>query len=173
MPRIPKQTDPYLEELFFKLGYDILPDGDVIDKRGDILNLYKIDGVYKFTPIINRRKYMFVVHRLQAFKKFGTALFKEDIVVIHDDLNNFNNKFENIKLGTRSDRMMRRPEAERLAHSLLAASHNKLFDDNAVYAEYLETNSYKKTMTKFGIVSKSTLHGIIKKHSRKVEEPKT
>jgi hypothetical protein len=164
---IPKKTDPTYEERFFKLGFDILPNGDIINSQGKKMETEFIDEYERFNPRINGEKHIFTVHRVQAFKKFGKKkLFKKDIIVSHKDLDNTNNNFDNIILCTRSERMMMLPEAQRLASALHAASHNKVYDDVAVYADYLVTKSYKKTMTTFGIASKSTLSGIIKKHSR-------
>ena len=97
------------------------------------------------------------VHRLVAYQKYGDALFEEGIEVRHKDGNQVNNLDDNILIGTHSDNMMDKPKEQRI----IDASHAK-YPHKEIIEYYKKMKSYKKTMEKFKISSKGTLHFILK-----------
>lgn len=103
------------------------------------------------------------VHRIQAYQKYGDALFTPGLEVRHLDNNRLNNAASNIAIGTHSENMMDRPEEERKKYSWGAVSFRRLLTDRQV--EQLRQDrekgiSYKKLMEKYGI-AKSTVSYIV------------
>jgi hypothetical protein len=122
-------------------------------------------------PIINVRigkKTMKVPwHRIQAMQKYGEELFKEGIVVRHKNSIKTDCSTGNILIGTMADNNMDKPAEDRLKYALNAASYIRKYQASEVKEFYSQNKSYKKTMEKFGISSKGTLHFILNntKHS--------
>jgi hypothetical protein len=112
---------------------------------------------------INGKTTKIYAHRLQAYKKFGDAMFEDGIMVRHLDGNPANNSWDNIEIGTQSDNMMDIDADIRLAKALHATSFARKHDKETIRAFYREHNSYKKTMEHFNISSKGTLHFILNK----------
>lgn len=156
-----------IEEVAYRHGYRITERGMLLNKQGQIVSGVIDDG-YKRTCIrISGKKIQLRFHRLQAFQKYGEAIYKEGVLVRHHNGIRLDNSHENILIGTQTDNAMDIPEAIRLAHSLHAASFQKKYDNDEVKTFY-ENNgrSYKKTMNQFGISSKGTLNYILKGRKR-------
>ena len=105
------------------------------------------------------------VHVLVAYQKFKEEILKENIVVRHLDNNSLNNLESNITIGTNSDNMQDIPKEKRIRIATNASSFIKQFDHTVVVNFYNNCKSYNKTMTCFGIKSKSTLHFILKRNN--------
>ena len=105
-------------------------------------------------------------HRLQGLKKFGDKVFEKNAVIVFKDNNTLNCSYDNIILSTRKEVNMRKDKETRVRTATIAASHLIKYDHKKVYEFYLEHKSYKKTMDKFGIKSKSTLNNIIKQATK-------
>jgi len=153
------------EELAYKKGYRITEGGDLIDKNGEKKKL-RIDtrGYARFTikKIKEQVNLQVSYHRLQAYQKYGDKMFHPGIVVRHLDGNKLNNSFLNIAIGTESENMMDIPEHIRYARALHATSFVRKHDKQAIRKYHTESGmSYKKTMDKFSISSKGTLHFIL------------
>ena len=101
-----------------------------------------------------------LVHRLQAYQKFGDEIFKEGVVVRHLDNNSLNNSFDNIAIGTQLDNILDRPSEERLNHAKYASSFSQKYNHKEIYNFYMQTKSYKLTMEKFNISSKGVINYI-------------
>lgn len=116
------------------------------------------------------KQYSILVHRLQAYQKYGDKLFEDGIVVRHKNGVKSDNSWDNILIGTRSENMMDIPEHIRISKSLYAASFNKKHDHDLIAKWYLKNgNSYKRTMEKFNISSKGTLNYILKRNLIKTD----
>jgi len=103
-------------------------------------------------------------HRLQAYHKFGDKLFEKGIVVRHLNDNQRDCSFNNIEIGTQSDNELDKPKEVRAQASLKAAeSRKRKYNTTEIKDFYNECKNYKKTMEKFDITSKGTLHRILKK----------
>jgi hypothetical protein len=146
----------------FNKGFDI-------DKKGIVIGISKkiIKGVfvkgYVYISMRLEDRYLRVgAHRLQTYKKFGDSMFKPGIVVRHLDGNPGNNSWDNIEIGTHSDNMQDIPKHIRVQKAEHATSFVRKHDKQAVKDYYTECLSYKKTMEKFNISSKGTLHFILK-----------
>lgn len=144
-------------------GYTINNDGILFNPDGQIVN-GQIDnnGYKKFSlraPGLSNGEVAF--HRLQAFQKYGNQIFEKGIVVRHFDSDKLNNSFSNILIGTHSENMMDIDPCIRLKRASHASSFIRKYDKNEVKAFYQKHRSYSKTMSKFKISSKGTLHFIL------------
>ena len=79
------------EQIAYKKGYRVLMDGTPISKRNH-LNGTNCGGYIRLSIRIEGKKEYIMVHRLQAYQKFGDKMFENGLVVRH--LNN-NSKEEN------------------------------------------------------------------------------
>lgn len=142
-------------------GYTVDDFGNVwFDNKMRRLNL---DGMYYRFSIrdLKGKPISIPVHKLQAYQKFGEAIFEPGIVVRHLDGNSMNNSYDNIQIGTQSDNMYDIPVEERITHAKKASLKHIKFNAEEVKKFYNENRSYKKTMDFFKIPSKSTLHNIL------------
>jgi hypothetical protein len=150
----------------YKKGYRVTSAGLVILKNGNVSNRINKEGYPIFSFRFNGKTTPISIHRLQAYQKYGNEMFKDGIVVRHLNGIKTDNSWDNIAIGTHSDNMMDIPEDIRVAKSVYAASFNKKYNSEDVYNYYMNHGkSYKKTMDKFNISSKGTLHWIIKKEN--------
>ena len=153
--------------LAYESGYKVLEDGRVISPKGRCLKLSKIGGNYPyyfFSFRYNGDRLIAPVHLLCAYQKFGEkALMCE--CIRHLDGNSLNNAYDNIAIGTSSDNAKDIPEEVR-KRSATIASHSFIMKWNEedvikIKEYYNRCHSYKETMNKFGILSKSSLHFIL------------
>ena len=93
------------EQVFLDKGYKFDVDGNVISP----FNRYKRRGGQNKTKYIHigfthEGKHIRVLaHRLQAYIKYGDAIYAKGIVVRHLDGNPKNNRLENIAIGNQLD----------------------------------------------------------------------
>lgn len=157
------KTHDMIKLAHFK-GYRVTPAGEVLNSNGKprilrlatsnasvrylVFSLYTPDGAF---PVH--------VHKLQAYQKFGEAMFEPNIVVRHLDGNSLNNAPDNIAIGTITDNAMDRPKLDRSLHAQLASKAASRRSDEtweAVRADYAAGLGYKKLEKKYGI-GRSTL----------------
>lgn len=145
-------------------GYRIDINGNAFSRKQTlkVRKRQKAYPYYCFNIKVEGKNRVIMVHRLQAYQKFGDALFGEGIVVRHLNGNSLDNSWDNIAIGTQHDNMMDIPAHIRLANAIRASSFAKKYDHDAVLEYYRHSKSYKKTMEAFNITSKGTLHFIIK-----------
>jgi hypothetical protein len=152
------------EELAANMGFRITPDGKTITKPdGSIVgqSLSSIGyRVFSFGPKTHR--YKCLVHRFNAWFKYGEEIYQPNIVCRHLDGNRLNNHINNIVPGTQSQNMMDRPAPERHAHAF-ATSRYAMKHDHVKIIEFYKGHGFKKTMIEFGLSSKGTLSFIINK----------
>ena len=145
-------------------GYEIDKEGNVFSKNGK-LSLYNDSrGYLSFSVFRCKSSDMVPVHRYQAYNKFGNAIFEEGIVVRHFDGNQKNNSWDNLLLGSQKENSMDRLPSDRIKHAINGSNHIRKFTDLEmadIKSFYEENKSYKKTMEKFSISTKSTMHRII------------
>ena len=102
-----------------------------------------------------------LVHKLQAYQKFGEKIFENGIVVRHLNDNSLDNTYANIEIGTQQDNSMDIPSERRLSHAKHAASFQIKYDADEIKKYHEKSKSYAKTMSKFNITSKGTLYHIL------------
>ncbi len=152
------------EELAANLGFRITTDGLLVTNPDGKTMKQHLGGrgykVFAFGPKAKRHKCL--VHRFNAWFKFGDKIYEPNIVCRHLDGNPMNNHQDNIALGTQSDNMMDRPADVRHAHAFATSRHSMKHDHIAI-VEFYCANGFNKTMIEFGISSKGTLSFIINK----------
>lgn len=90
----------------FEKGYKVNKRGAVIGVRGNKLSLNKNNkGYYRFSMKHEGRTVAVMVHKLQAYQKFGEEAFHEDIVVRHSNDREYDNSYKNLILGTQLENM--------------------------------------------------------------------
>lgn len=157
----------------YNLGYRVSADGKVvtspknterklvIEKRNKTNTLY-----YYFNVRWKNSSFPVRVHRLQAYQKYGEAIFESGIVVRHKDNNPENNSYGNIVLGTHSDNQLDRPYKELYMFAVAAAQHVRVWSDEQLQEifddRYLRNLTYKALKDKYG-VAKSTLSFLFNK----------
>lgn len=145
-----------------ELGYKV--DKGVVSYNGSTLkSILSKKGYYIFSVRIESKPKTVLIHRLVAYQKYGDVIFQKEVEVRHLDGNKLNNLESNIVIGSHSDNMMDRLVQDRINHAILASKHIQLYKHSEVINFYNECKSYKKTMEKFGITSKGTLHYILNK----------
>ena len=153
--------DKYYNAL--KKGYYIDKNGEVFSSKNNKLKLL-VKKKYLFFSLRNGKKVdSLYVHRYQAFIKFGDELFKDNIEVRHLNGNNYDNSYNNILLGTRSENMLDKTSVMRLNQALNATSQVKKHRHIDIINDYNLGLSYKDLMIKYDISSKGTISYIIKK----------
>jgi len=141
----------------YQKGYRVLPDGRVarirsLKERGREGARYLCFNV----GVGSHQVYPVEVHRLAAVQKFGEEVFLEADCVRHLDGDSFNNRLENIELGSVLDNIMDRSASARQAHAKRASEKLSRKDWDAIDADRDRGYSYKELTEKYG-VSKGSL----------------
>lgn len=145
-----------------KKGYSISDNGDLLNKKGQIL-IGSCHRGYKYFSVRHEGKDVTVsFHRLAAYQKFGNKIFSEGIEVRHLNGDSLDNSSNNIRIGTHSENMMDVELKDRVIKSLKAASKRRKYDRDEVKRFHRhESGSIAETMHKFGMTSYATLHYIL------------
>lgn len=151
----------------YNRGYRVDESGSVAGLKVSRLstNLSK-DGYLRYSIRGEDRKPLtIVVHRLQAYQKYGDKIFLTGIMVRHLNGNKLDNSFKNIAIGTNSDNQMDIPKEDRMKRSINGSTILRRFTDKQV-EEIIEfhhnSKSYKETMIEFDISSKGSLWYILR-----------
>lgn len=158
--------------LAWNKGYRIDSEGNVTNSKGKIVrgNVdargYKVVGIAVSRDNLKKGSTVRFVgfHRLQAYKKYGEAIFDHSLHARHYDGNQLNNSWENIILGTASQNMMDIKKEVRTARSLRAASFTRSFTKeqvNRMREMRREGFTYLAIAKTFGSKSKGHIHQII------------
>ena len=144
-------------------GYEVLENGEVKGKI-KILSLRIDKKGYKSFTFRNKNgaREVVLVHRLQAYKKFGDKIFEKGIVVRHLNGNSLDNSWDNIAIGTQSDNMFDRSKESLKEHSLIATRKRqdkfRTYKERCLIYEDLRNNiPYSEIMKTYNIPSKGTL----------------
>lgn len=159
-----------LEEIAYEKGYRVSKDGQPLSPDGKPLrgtlsgrkNMRYLAIAIKYTDSDGcKKKVNCKVHRIQAFQKYGLAIYEKGIVVRHFDGNQFNNSYENISIGTVSDNIMDMPAEQRMEKARQASKRSPLrYHKDAIDAikkDREDGMTYKELMQKYGISSKGTI----------------
>ena len=144
-------------------GYEVLENGEVKGKI-KILSLRIDKKGYKSFTFRNKNgaREVVLVHRLQAYQKYGEKIFEKGIVARHLDGNSLNNSWNNIGIGTPSDNQMDRNESCRKNSATIASrkmqNNIRSYEERCLIYEDLKNGiSYSEIMNKHNISSKGTL----------------
>lgn len=152
-----------IEHIAHKRGYVVSEDGLMYNPDGKEIGKSAATGYFACSIRINSIKKNLKIHRLQAFQKYGVAIFEEGVQVRHLNGNPLDNSWDNIAIGNQSDNMMDIPKNIRIKKAQYATSFIRKYDKEEVREFHAINKSYKATMEKFNISSKGTLYHILKK----------
>ncbi len=147
----------------YEIGYRVTEDGFLQSPRGGYIGGLNSSGYVKFSIQNKRKRYCVLVHRLQAYQKYGEKIYQKGLQVRHLNNNKQDNSHCNIALGTNKQNTADKDRDTVLKQALYASSFTKKYDYNKVKSYYNKTRSYKLTMQEFDISSSSALHYILKK----------
>lgn len=135
-----------VEILAVERGYSITPQGELINPRGKVVR-GKIDGWGYRHTVLKRdgRSKTLRFHRLQAYTKFGEAIYTQGLETRHLDSNPANNAIDNIGLGTHQQNMDDVPR-ERLG----TGGSNRQFDHDEFRRVFAKTGNYSETARRCG-----------------------
>jgi len=157
------------EIIFYKKGFRITENGDILNPKGKTLTPTPTNRGY--VPLSCKHEGETIkgsAHRLQAFQKYDEALLWKGMEVRHKNGIKTDNSFNNILIGTHSQNMMDVPESIRISRALQASilrrKHNKM---EIIKFHKNNGNSYKKTKAEFNISSSGTLNYILNGRKRK------
>lgn len=157
---------PHKERFAAMLGISVSDDGQTVRRASDG-HVFKLsettDGYYwRFYCGPKGARLQIRVHRLQAWQKFGDAMYAPGIVCRHLDGNSKNNHRDNIGIGTQSDNMMDRRPEDRRAHAMKANRRLVKYPHAQVIA-YYKQHGFMATLAEFGMSSRGTLSHILNK----------
>lgn len=144
----------------YNKGYRVTKEGVLLNPKGKELKPTTREGYKRFTVRTKIGHAVVLVHRLQAYSKFGKEMFKEGIQVRHLNGNSLDNSFENIAIGTASQNAMDKDPEVRLRAALKATETVRKYNKEEV-KEYYKNNGWAKTIIHFSIPSKGTLSFLI------------
>ena len=143
-------------------GYSVTDAGYVKNPNGDILKGYLNGGYLKITVRIAEKSYSVPIHRLQAYRKYGEAIFEKGIHVRHFNGTPQDNSVGNILIGSASDNHMDIPKHIRVRTAIVASrtrqeSIRPIKKRQLIYLDLLNGISFSKIMEKHFVSSKGTL----------------
>lgn len=155
------------EALAYNKGYRVDDNGLLLNPKGKPIGSLHRTGYHRFGLKVEGKKCVVHTHRLQAYQKYGDAIYAKGIMVRHLDGNKTNNSIDNIAIGNNRDNQMDRPKECRVKSAIKAAKSVIKYNPEEVI-EFHNNNgkSYKKTMSEFNIPSKGSLHYVL--NSRKI-----
>lgn len=103
------------------------------------------------------------VHRIVAYLKYGSELFKDGVVCRHLDGDRQNFSFGNIAIGTQAQNIMDRTANNRIFHAIHASNSIKIHDHKHILHLHKCGLSYREIMILTGIKSKGTISFIVNK----------
>jgi len=98
--------------LAYERGFKVTKDGNLISSTGKkVVGFTTSNGGYLRYNISDRRgqgfrNRSFMLHRLQAYQKFGDKLFELGLQVRHLNGNSLDNSWDNIEIGTASQNQL-------------------------------------------------------------------
>ena len=153
------------EQLAYECGYRVTECGKVVNPRGKELKGTLNDRGYPmFHP--THRGTSIPVHKLAAYQKFGSAMYKPGIQVRHKVNEPGNASPSNLLLGTQSQNEMDKSLETRVRVAKIATqSRLKLTDSEAIQMRVDHDNgdSYRVLMKRYGVTKTAVSYNINRK----------
>ena len=153
------------EKYAYDKGYRVTFNGDMINPNGDKVGHLNSSGYLKhkirFGPHKEGKHKSFLVSRLQAYQKYGEAIYCPGIVVRHLNGIKTDNSCDNIRIGNTRDNILDIPKEDRIKNAIKASRKIAKYDAEEIRRYYNKVKSYKKTMKKFNIPSKGSLWDVL------------
>lgn len=156
------------EELALIKGYTVTKEGILLNRngvhvRGKIKDrkrdYYSFD--IRIGPRSENKKVHCMIHRLQAYQKFGDDIYKEGIVIRHLNGDRYDNSYDNIDIGTIKDN---KNDIPRELISINCGQISRKYSEEVIESireDRKNGYTYKQLMSKYNITSKGTIHYIL------------
>ena len=158
------------EELALINGYTVTKEGILLNRNGIQVkgrikdrkrDYYNFD--IRIGPRKENKKVHCMIHRLQAYQKFGDKIYEKGIVVRHLNGDRYDNSYDNIDIGTNKDNKNDIPkELVFINCGQISRKYSKETIES-IRKDYENGMSYSNIMIKYNISSKGTVHYIIHK----------
>lgn len=158
------------EELALIKGYTVTKEGILLNRNGIQVkgrikdrkrDYYNFD--IRIGPRKENKKVHCMIHRLQAYQKFGDKIYEKGIVVRHLNGDRYDNSYNNIDIGTNKDNKNDIPkELVSINCGQISRKYSKETIES-IRKDYENGMSYSNIMIKYNISSKGTVHYIIHK----------
>ena len=158
------------EELALIKGYTVTKEGILLNRNGIQVkgrikdrkrDYYNFD--IRIGPRKENKKVHCMIHRLQAYQKFGDKIYEKGIVVRHLNGDRYDNSYDNIDIGTNKDNKNDIPkELVSINCGHISRKYSKETIES-IRKDYENGMSYSNIMIKYNISSKGTVHYIIHK----------
>lgn len=153
----------------YQRGYRVNDEGVLLKPSGDPAYTLKAKGTmgkgYLRSGCLHvpghKRNLYFFVHRLAAYQWFGEVIFRPGIQVRHLNGDSFDNRRENIAIGSQSENMQDIPHNVRVALGKNAAKHLRALSQKEaqnLIDEHKNGASYSTLMAKYGIAKGTVSH---------------
>lgn len=160
------------EELALIKGYTVTKEGVLLNRNGVIVKGRKKDhkrDYYVFDirigPRKENKKVHCMIHRLQAYQKFGSKLYEEGIVVRHLNGYRHDNSYDNIAIGTIKDNKNDIPSELISIHcGQIRRKYPAAIVEN-IREDRESGYTYTQLMSKYNIPSKGSLWHILHKET--------
>ena len=154
----------YNERLAIEKGYKVTDEGILLNAKNKPIGSLDSSGYQRVTLRFNDKRPVIYTHRLQAYQKYGDAIYSKGIVARHLDGDKTNNSIDNIAIGTNRDNIMDRPVEDRVRHANNATKKTIKYNRDEVVEFHNDNGKFREiTMEHFGISSTGTLHYILNK----------
>ncbi len=143
----------------FRKGYRVTEDGTVVNAlgRARVVQIKNPDTDPRCVfnvGIGDGQRFPVMVHKLQAYQKFGEAMFAPGILVRHLDEDSLNNRPGNIELGTPVDNAMDRSDSARQLHAQNGLRGRGKIDETTwatIAEDHAAGMGYKLLRKKYGV----------------------
>ena len=152
---------PFRERIISEAGYRLSDCGNqVVAPNGRLIKPRLGNrGYWYFFVRLPHKRAQVLVHRLQAYQKFGDAIYGAGVEVRHINSNRHDNSSGNIRIGSHQENMMDTPSSLRSERARQARQKYNYAEVGA----FLKANGRAATMLRFGIPHESTLSFILRK----------
>lgn len=149
----------------FEAGYDINKNGHLIRKDKTIKSNFNgvINGYsYISLRLPSNSRAQVLIHKMQAYKKFGDSMFEKGIVVRHKNGIKTDNSWDNILIGTASENQLDIPEKIRIKSATIASrkmqNNIRTYEERCLIYEDLKNGiPYNEILKRHNLNSKGTL----------------
>ncbi len=153
------------EKYAYERGYRVTFDGEMVNPEGKKVGYYSSTGYLmhkiRFGPSKEGKYKRFLVSRLQAFQKYGEAIYCPGIVVRHLNGVKTDNSYDNIRIGNNRDNLLDIPKEDRIKKAIKASRKTAKYNVDEVRKYHNKVQSYKQTMEKFNIPSTGSLWDVL------------
>lgn len=158
------------EELALIKGYTVTKEGVLLNRNGVIVkgkikdsrrDYYVFD--IRVGPRKENKKVHCMIHRLQAYQKFGGKLYENGIAVRHLNGDRHDNSWNNIDIGTIKDNKNDIPKELISIHCGQIRRKYSADTIESIRKDKENGYTYSQLMSKYNITSKGSLHYILHK----------